>query len=157
MKPETQLKLKNFKKAQEKLQAKIKSESTDLFKSAFQDLFDEHPALLAVRWQQYTPFFNGGDVCEFGVSDPSVQLDHQSLGSNPDDFEKERNGDIFIEGFYSKGSPSEGEKRGREILDDVRTVHNSFLQEMFEITFGDHVEVTIRRSGEVKVKEYEHD
>lgn len=32
------------------------------------------PEVEAVRWEQYTPYFNDGDACEFRIYDASVKL-----------------------------------------------------------------------------------
>lgn len=50
-----------------------------------------HPMISAVRWHQYTPYFNDGDPCEFGVSRPQTRFatfdpastDDTDLNGNP--------------------------------------------------------------------------
>ena len=46
---------------QEKLQASFKK----LISVSFEDT-----GVQAIAWTQYTPYFNGGDPCEFCVNDP---------------------------------------------------------------------------------------
>lgn len=38
-----------------------------VLKSCFFKLFEKIPRLKGVRWAQYTPYFNDGDQCEFGI------------------------------------------------------------------------------------------
>ena len=51
--------------------------------------FDECPKIQAVIWSQYTPYFNDGDECIFGVNDPcfvTKNFDRESL-ENPYEYE----------------------------------------------------------------------
>ena len=47
---------------------KLRAEQMKLAKPALAQLIDVHPDIIAIRWTQYTPYFNDGDVCEFGVN-----------------------------------------------------------------------------------------
>jgi hypothetical protein len=58
---------------------KIEEAGEEVIKSVFKGLFDNSPALLAIKWSQYTPFFNDGDECVFGVYDPSYLIDLSAL------------------------------------------------------------------------------
>lgn len=49
----------------------------------------------AVRWHQYTPFFNDGDTCEFGVNEASVKLSKR-FGVDEEDGDY---GDGFIDDY----------------------------------------------------------
>lgn len=118
----------------------------------------------SVRWEQYTPYFNDGEPCEFspgdiriklkGVSeddvvtdygdgylssydltDYDIQWDYRTQGSRP--FKKELAG-VSLEGF------------GDIFLD--LSPWTFWLQE----TFGDHAEVTATPEG-FNVEYYNHD
>lgn len=39
------------------------------FKEIFKTFFELYPEVQAVGWNQYTPYFNDGEPCEFGVAD----------------------------------------------------------------------------------------
>ena len=45
----------------------------------------EFPEVEAVRWTQYSPYFNDGDVCEFGVNDPHIKFVGQDEGGDYED------------------------------------------------------------------------
>lgn len=44
-----------------------------------------YPEVEAVRWEQYTPYFNDGDVCEFGVREPRIKFVGEDAGGDYDD------------------------------------------------------------------------
>lgn len=62
------------------------------------------PQVLAVRWKQYTPYFNDGEPCEFGVRCYSgiVRLADYETDPEDDDYETEdgfvESGDVRFEG-----------------------------------------------------------
>ncbi len=41
--------------------------------AVLQPIFDANPTLEAVRWTQYTPYFNDGEPCVFGVNEPYIR------------------------------------------------------------------------------------
>lgn len=42
------------------------------FHAAFQSFFDKHPDLSAITFTAYTPYFNDGDECIYGVNEPEM-------------------------------------------------------------------------------------
>jgi hypothetical protein len=60
--------------------AEVAKIGQETFKTFFADWFAAHPEFVAVRCTQYTPYFNDGAACVFGVDDAYVQL------SDDDDF-----------------------------------------------------------------------
>lgn len=44
------------------------------FEEGCKELFARHPEMESFAWSQYTPYWNDGDVCEFGVytGDPEI-------------------------------------------------------------------------------------
>lgn len=69
------------------------------------ELVDALDALLAfpevesVRWEQYTPYFNDGDVCEFGIGDVYIKFIGQDSGGDRDDGFSS-NGKSYPPGYY---------------------------------------------------------
>ena len=43
-------------------------------KIAFSYFFEKHPQCVALRWAQYTPFFNDGDPCVFHLHEVEYKL-----------------------------------------------------------------------------------
>lgn len=57
------------------LKAEVAALQTETFDSATADLFSDFPRLKAITWSQYTPYFNDGDPCVFGVNTPQFIVD----------------------------------------------------------------------------------
>lgn len=55
------------------------------------------PGIEAVRWQQYTPSFNDGEACEFGVRNTQVKIvgDKIDEETDDDDYEESEYGNGF--------------------------------------------------------------
>ena len=51
------------------LRAEVEELSKESFKEGFQALFEKHDELVGATWAQYTPYFNDGDECIFGLGD----------------------------------------------------------------------------------------
>src|SRR5688500_16423470 len=58
--------LTEFKKQKKALEGQIATHGKAALADAFKTFFQANPSVDAVRWTQYTPHFNDGDVCEFG-------------------------------------------------------------------------------------------
>lgn len=104
----------------------------------FKKVFDAHPDLVAIRWRQYTPYFNDGDACRFSTHDFTMRLTN-----TPEDAGDEEDG--FEYAFTSKGPIAESVSALGRLGDDV-----------YLAVFGDHCEVTATREG-FEVDEYSHD
>jgi hypothetical protein len=121
----------------------------------------------AVRWEQYTPYFNDGDPCVFSAGEVYFRLKGIDEGGD--------NEDGFLSTYdveFSGGRHSEYDYKTRTYTDtgavfpqheafDVAKAftkeigsgaHNNSLQELF----GDHITVTVTREG-ISVDEYEHE
>jgi hypothetical protein len=119
--------------------AKVKSAGKAAFANELKTLFDSHPELVAVRWNQYTPYFNDGNTCEFGVGGLAYKTT-----STPEDA-----GDLE-DGFdYAWGNES-------PLLVSLGEFRKGFIDEVLLAAFGDHVEITATRDG-IEVEEYSHD
>lgn len=60
-------KLAELKVKMEALTAELKVSYKDGLREAAEDIFAAHPHLEAFAWRQYTPYFNDGEPCEFGI------------------------------------------------------------------------------------------
>jgi hypothetical protein len=108
----------------------------------------EHPEIEALKWAQYTPYFNDGEPCEFSVGD----LYYKPTGGADDSGDY---GDGF-EYLSSYGKP-EGFMSQQWVKDlgDLAAALQKAEDELLA-AFGDHVKVIVTREG-VDVEEYEHD
>lgn len=118
--------------------AVAKAEGAKAVKAALAEhvkpIFEAHPTIEAVGWRQYTPYFNDGDACVFGLHGAWTQVD----GEKRDEYD------------FEKGDP----------IREVATDFEEFLskcEEFLQDAFGDHAEVSISRDLTVDVDEYNHD
>jgi hypothetical protein len=137
--------LKNLEAVLSEAKKKIADEGKNELGKAFVELFDKHPTLKAVKWTQYTPYFNDGSPCEFGINEWSAKIDERKSKYDDDD----EDGDSSFVGEYEM----EG---GESLKDDIAALFRVASEEAFESSFGDHVKVVATREG-FDVEEYSHD
>lgn len=138
--------LEKYRLEKQHLNEQLKTFGQDLFKPFFQKLFLDHPEAERVHWVQYTPHFNDGDPCVFGVHDPSVT---RHAGAEYDGHEEEDT--QWVESWEVKEAP--------QLAACAHRVGEFFvgIEDAMETAFGDGVEVYVDRSGEVTVNDYTHD
>ena len=49
----------------------FQTEAPGLLKEEFKEFFKKVPEVKVIKWAQYTPYFNDGDACIFGVNEPT--------------------------------------------------------------------------------------
>lgn len=122
--------------------AVLEERCATLFKEAIQDIFAKYPAIETIAWFQYTPYFNDGDACEFGVD------------TEP-----------YINGLNSYGEAHWSDDRDdddtanpipTEVYGEVSALLGSIPEEIMKDIFGDHAKITIDRE-KITVDEFEHD
>lgn len=145
----------------------------------FLELLDavlDHPRVLAVRWRQYTPYFNDGDPCEFGVGEFGVKIAKEEgekfeyLLVEDDDFDEDDEdqegdyGDGFISdyglwdyepGNYSKRVYKPGMEEIAAILSPLQEAQGHCETFLYD-SFGDHAVITATKEG-FRLEEYSHD
>lgn len=105
------------------------------FPNLFTHIFEKYPNLEAFQWNQYTPYFNDGDECTFGVN----------------------------ECYYIKCTEDEElvevyEKDGyTNIAEDINKILFKIDDDSMRTMFGDHVEIELYKDGKIKIDEYDHD
>lgn len=144
-------------------------------KVAFADiskaLFEQFPGLLAFEWTQYTPFFNDGDECNFGVnSEGNIFIQLSDGTTHPESLEEFNSGydeysyydwrDEYVSGkeplpdYYSNLKNDlwvfEASKLTSKLVNDIDP-------DTLRTLFGDHVRITVLRDGTVDVEDYEHE
>ena len=68
---ELQNKFNHLILVQRELAKKFQETAQGLFKETTKEFFEKNPGIKAIVWAQFTPYFNDGDTCEFGVNDPT--------------------------------------------------------------------------------------
>lgn len=140
--------LTEFKKEKNKLSKALENHSKSILVGEFKAFFTDHPEVEALRWTQYTPHFNDGDVCYFSRHEFEVKGDVTSHLSNKEDTQ-EYEDDFYPDYYLSKTSGL------RDALDELDEVFSG-TEDVFEAAFGDGVRVTATRAG-FKVEDYDHD
>jgi hypothetical protein len=123
----------------------------------------DDPTITEFGWQQYTPYFNDGDPCEFSVyglwvrTDADADVDdlydleadnreHPSLGRRPYLWETRE--------FLPYEGPDEARYLRVQALSGA--IQGGAFENVLMEAFGDHASVTVRRGG-IDVEFYEHD
>jgi hypothetical protein len=141
------------------LERKIKSFGKEAITEGFTPLFTANPSIQGIVWTQYTPYFNDGEACVFGVGEPALIFSREMAmklrpGQDFDDFD-----DNYVpwdhpqcfEGYSLSKTDLNMEKIG------FRAIWNQIPEEVFLSVFGDHVKVTLMRDGTVTIDDYDHE
>lgn len=153
-------KLIELKEKMEAIQKEIKESGEAAVKELFKEFFDKNPQVVALRWQQYTPYFNDGDPCYFRVNEIRAGF----LSGNPDldkkfRYSPDETAEVAIDGKYEEVSfhdTGSFYETMPEVSDAVQRLNDVVVDDVFEAVFGDHAEVTATRDS-IKVEEFSHD
>jgi hypothetical protein len=132
-----------FMEAKKKM-AEARKEAESILKEVFleslKDLFESNKKLQHFRFHAYTPYFNDGDECTYGVycDEPVIILDGE-----------EDDGDSY--GYY----PDNKEKN--DLQNEIARTLYQFDHEDYKTMFGDHVSIQVNRDGTINTEDYEHD
>jgi hypothetical protein len=124
--------LKEIQAELDRLKKEYSKTASEVLEEGFKDIFAKYPEVETISWTQYTPYFNDGDVCEFGI-----------------------NSDVEING-KSEWELEEGAEAS-PAYQEASDLLTSIDEHVFEHVYGDHVKVTIHRNGKSEVDEYEHE
>lgn len=129
---------------------KMADEGKKTIKNSLKEFFSAFPCIESIQWTQYTPYFNDGDACEFGVNNVQIK---------------------FVDGFVNTGE-SEGHidpeyeldeleidgKLKNQLMKATSALDDNFddMSEILKEAFGDHVEITVTKN-EVTVESYDHE
>ena len=126
------------------LRKQMQETGKEEFRKYSQQIFEKYPLLESFSWTQFTPYFNDGDTCYFGVNtEPGLVYDGKKMNHYG-----ELEDDIEIE--------DELEKKFNEISNEISKFIEAFDENDMEAMFGDHVEITVKKDT-VEIEEYDHD
>lgn len=118
------------------------------------------PEVLSFRWKQYTPYFNDGDPCVFGVHGVEARLEGmaEDAGDYGDGYEDVHYGDSITNWQASPRGPAKGVDRPTwDALNELYSAIESGAFDRALLTqFGDHATVTVGRDS-AEIEFYEHD
>lgn len=148
------IELEIFNKKKLDLLEQLRTEFAPMFKP----LFEKSKIIDSVSWTQYTPYFNDGDSCEFGVYNDDLYIN----GEYSDDLDwfdyrikYHLKGDKAYKNLLIENPNINIEECN--IVEEFKDILGSVPEEFYEDLFGDHVQVTINRDGTISVSEYDHD
>jgi hypothetical protein len=172
--------LKDLKAAYDR---KLRDEGQAAVKDAFKDFFDQYPEVRSVKWSQYTPYFNDGDACHFGVNEfeaivvstealkaeieekkrltieaanASDYKKAQLLKEEVEDLQNQLNNEDDCDGNSAWSLSRKKDPRLIALGEALNNIERELPHDVLESVFGDHVEVTATREG-FKTREYNHD
>ena len=148
----------------------FQKQAQEEFKKISKQLFDLCPELTAIKWNQYTPYFNDGEPCEFRVGSP--------VFTNAPDYTNvytygEYDGEYAMEAEETDGEENpvlvwlygdDCYSSDRHMPPEYAPVFNAFesilsdssFESVLKAMFDDHVTVTITRDG-IDVEDYDHE
>jgi hypothetical protein len=153
--------------------AEFQEKGKTVLKECFTEFFDKYPEIKAITWTQYTPYFNDGETCVFGVGD-FWALTHKAYELYIDDrgyaeeFDISETDSKAMEKAYGQRYSWKLEPGQVPIykytdhsynVDEVQQAVKqlrSIPEDIYEDLFGDHAEVVATKDG-FEVEEYEHD
>lgn len=148
--------LEEFNKTKNEYVQKLQSLVTGAIEATAADVFKSFPQFVGISWAQYTPYFNDGDECIFGISEIYYISDSEALDSIADG---EKEGYDYEEEEIV--STSWSMKKSEQI--DVINIFESLLsdsEDFLKAAYGDHMKVTITKTKDgpkVSTTEYYHD
>jgi hypothetical protein len=132
----------------------------------------DDPTVTEFGWQQYTPYFNDGEPCEFGVSGlwvrttdlPSTDEDedadedtyrlevyrHPALGKRP------RTWNPTTRDYDEAAYEGPDEARYDRCRALAKAIEGGEFENVLLDAFGDHARVTVRKTG-IEIEFYDHD
>lgn len=151
------------------LNKRFQEKAQELFKETTKEFFEKNPAVTAIIWTQYTPFFNDGDTCEFGVNEPyftNADKDELENVTSYGEYDGDAEG-VWAESSWILCTDTDYTRKQREALDLTGTdaqsidkfssmIQSSEMQDVMEAMFGDHVRVIATRDG-FDVDDHSHD
>lgn len=130
---------------------KMVEEGKKTIKKALKEFFSAFPSVDSIRWSQYTPYFNDGDACEFGVNNVHVKfVDGFVPDIDPDN--------EYVDPEYEFDELGIDSKLKTQLEKATNSLNDNFsdMDEILKEAFGDHVEVTVTKD-EVTVESYDHE
>jgi len=143
----------------------IQNFGKDVFNSATKELFKNNPKLTSFAWSQYTPYFNDGEECTFGVSRYYYKINQtdESLDVWSDDL-KMLFGDMDSWNNPEYNYAPDPKDYNCDSIDElisiatgINKVLDLFVDDDLKMLFGDHVSITIFRDGQIDIDSYDHD
>lgn len=151
-------KIEKLKTSFQEAKNKLIEDGKVLFHEALSDVFEKHPKLNSFGWKQYTPYWNDGEPCTFGLG----QVEEIN-GYEDNSYDSSPNQDEGGEGYNPWNNISiswkkiVGNPEADSMVKDLNGFIDQFPLEVMEALFGDHSSVKIYRNGKVERQNYDHE
>jgi hypothetical protein len=154
---------------QAELRKQFQDKAQGLFKNITKEFFEKNPGVTAFVWTQYTPYFNDGDTCEFGVNDVTFTNAPDPENVQWEEYEGEEEGVwtannvkyvLESDRSYYKEDADKIRAAGGvdpescQLMSDA--IGSSEMSDVMLAMFGDHVKIIATREG-FDVEDYSHD
>lgn len=167
-----------YNEAHKKIQAIVKDKLTEEFGQFFKD----NPEFRSIEWNQYTPYFNDGEECNFRVSDiiftlqPSfydedmaetiLENDYSVYDLEPSYSPIAEPSDYMRSSSYFKDRAAAYDALSEEVKENYSRLWNvwekfhetlsAIPEEFYLDIFDDHVSVKVMADG-IEVSQYDHE
>lgn len=141
--------LKLIKKEVQDAKKQAQKKAHEVFHEEVKNLFDKFPELESFSWDQFTPYFNDGDTCEFYSN--HGECGWQATIDGEDIEVCQHEGIEYAEAcdfdLQDESKWKNIQKTGLKIEKAIASVLSIFEQDDFQIMFGDHITVVVDKSG----------
>jgi len=116
------------------------------------------PGITAIRWRQYTPYFNDGEPCEFSVNEINyrelpLDVEYEEWA---EDNEIEGRYSDYEDGFYDTWGIDRDKHAPAGLAEALKEFNVDEFEDVARANFGEHAIVTATVDG-FDVEFYEHD
>lgn len=139
----------------EKVKKEFQDKGKAILKKSFSAFFEAVPSIKAIPWTQYTPYFNDGEPCEFGVRDMWVlsELSYSDWQEEGGSYAEEYDVvNTYCDDKYKNELTKEQKKLANDFIKNISKLSDDIYEDMF----GDHVYVIATKDG-FEIEEYSHD
>ena len=155
-------------KERQDLQTKYQTKMQEHLKGLTKAFFKDNHQVTAFVWTQYTPYFNDGEECTFGVNDPYFS---NAEGEDLEDITRWGEYDGEKDDIWSEESWALLEYTNNQVLRDKlsltqeqaaaikrfsKMIQSDDMEPVMRAMFDDHVRVIATREG-FDVEEHDHD
>jgi hypothetical protein len=119
------------------------------------EFFEDNPSLVSFTWNQFTPYWNDGDVCTFGANCDYPSVTFTASDGKVVSYNENSGNCTDADDFDLDSKPYD--KEIKKLVEATGNFLGNFEEEDLKVMFGDHMEITVNRSGKVEKEEYEHE
>lgn len=155
-------KLQEMNEQFEAAKKRFTDEGKEALAGAFKEFFAKHPRAGCIRWEQYTPYFNDGDTCTFGVGEWTVHRAVEDATDEDGDYVDLSGRCLYHELTGRSWEPGYEERVAARSADDVAFIADfeallaACSEELLLAVLGDHVQVVATADG-FTVEDYDHE